>query len=77
MILLDKPYVSDFLKDTILQNEIPVIETEVAKSFDLNNDSIKVSEIDAIEQYKEKPFLIYTNSENAIDWVNKNLSFSE
>lgn len=77
MILLDKPFVSQFLKDTIAENGITVIDTEASQSFDLNDSHNKVSEQEAIDLYKNKPFLIYTNSENAIDWVNQNLPFSE
>ena len=45
--------------------------------FYLHEKTRLVSEEEAIRKYKEQPFLIYTNSENAIEWVNKNLSFSE
>jgi hypothetical protein len=77
MIILDKPYVSDFLKDTIRQNDIPVLETAYSKTLGLLSDVNFVSEKEAIKAYQENPFLMYTNSENAIDWINQHLGFSD
>ncbi len=77
MILLDQPYVSDFLKQTIVDEQIPVITNEASQAFQLHEGTVLISEQEAIKQYERKPFLIYTNSENAIDWVNSKLHFSD
>jgi len=72
MILLDKPYVSDLLKNTIIKNNLKVVATETAKEIapELNNQFIETSQ--AVEYYKSNPF-IYSNTENSINWINENL----
>lgn len=76
MILLDKPYVSDFLKQTIIRNNFPVIKTAEAAAFNLSDD-IFISTEDAASELKNNPeALLYTNSENAISWIRENLPFS-
>ena len=77
MIILDKPYVSDFLKETIEQYQIPVLKTKEIEAFNLTGGLNYISENEAIEQIRAEPFTkIYTNSENAINWISQNLSFS-
>ncbi len=77
MIVIDKPYVSDLLKQTIMQNNFPVIKTKPAIELGFENYRNLVSEDDTIRQIKSDPdTLIYTNSENAIGWISKNLSFT-
>ncbi|MRT93953.1 ATP-grasp domain-containing protein [Ancylomarina sp. 16SWW S1-10-2] len=75
MILLDKPYVSQFLKDTITKHKFLAIDT---------SDVIKDGEIslanpeEIIQQFKDEPnSRIYTNSENSINWITKNLAFTK
>ncbi|MFN8258447.1 MAG: ATP-grasp domain-containing protein [Bacteroidales bacterium] len=78
MVILDMPYVSDFLKNTLSEFRIPVIDTGQLNQFKLNKDTVILPELNAIETLKKKPGTrIYTNSENAIGWIGKNLSFSE
>lgn len=77
MFLIDKPYVSDFLIDTIKKNNFQIVATSEAVKL-VQNDSLNwISEKNAIEFLKRNPDLpLYSNSENAISWVNKNLNFS-
>jgi hypothetical protein len=79
MIILDRPYVSEFLKETIIENKIPVLNTNsLAKLVDNTNDMILISEEEAIESVKLNPAQkIYTNSENAIGWISSNLRLGE
>src|SRR5690554_2817570 len=74
MILIDQPYVSDFLIRTIKENNFEIITTEEALSM-INDDSLNwVSEEDARNRILNTPNpLVYTNSENALAWVFKNL----
>lgn len=74
MILIDQPFVSDFLVKTIKENQFPIVETEVAKSM-IRDDSLNwISEEEAIQQYtSNENTRIYSNSENAIGWVEKHL----
>lgn len=78
MILIDKPFASDFLIKTIKQNNFQIVETKVAKEMISDKSLHWVSEVEAINCFKEKlNFPIYTNSENAISWIEKNLRFTE
>lgn len=78
MILIDKPYVSDFLIKTIKDHNFEVIATTVAKEL-IQDDSLNwISEKEAINSYVENPNTpVYTNSENTINWIENNLAFSK
>ena len=76
MILLDKPYVSDFLKQTILENNLELISTKEAKSF-LQGANF-IDEEKAIKAFKKQNNLrLYSNSENSISWIENNLAFTD
>ena len=78
MFFIDKPYVSDFFKETVRDNNIPVVGTEAARQLDLYDGTTLISESSAIEMVRETENLpIYTTSENAIGWISKHLPFSE
>ena len=77
MLFVDKPYISDFLKKTIADNSLPVVNTGVVKSLDLYSQSNLITESQAITTAKKsKTPLSYSTSENAIGWISKNLSFT-
>ncbi|MDD4747896.1 MAG: ATP-grasp domain-containing protein [Salinivirgaceae bacterium] len=75
MIILDKPYVSDLLKQTLIKNQFPLINTESLSNFRLSNEINFVQPKQAVKTLllQENP-KVYSNSENAIDWVSKNLT---
>ncbi|MGM0932456.1 MAG: ATP-grasp domain-containing protein [Bacteroidota bacterium] len=74
MILIDHPYISDFLVRTIKENNFEIISTKEARSL-INDDSMNwISENDAKNKILNSPNpLIYTNSENSLTWIFKNL----
>ncbi|MCB9324485.1 MAG: ATP-grasp domain-containing protein [Lewinellaceae bacterium] len=75
MILIDGPYVSDFLKKTLREKQIPVIETPIARKL-LGDNYFYVPEQEAVEKYRQdKALRLFTNSENSIAWVEQHLSF--
>jgi len=75
MILIDKPYVSDFLIKTIKENNFPIVATKEAKELVTDNSLNWISEDDAKNNYLNNPNRpIYTNSENSISWVEKHLN---
>ncbi|MBM9520662.1 ATP-grasp domain-containing protein [Desulforhopalus vacuolatus] len=76
MFLLDKPYVSDFLKRTIKENAIPVVDTIESRELGLLKGTNIISEETAKLEAENNP-LIYTNSENTIGWISENLSFTD
>ena len=73
MIILNKPYVSDFLVETIKKNGFSVLDNEIARNyFDIkdltsSDEAVKLSSGE----------LIYSNSENSIDWVLENFQNSD
>jgi hypothetical protein len=76
MILLDKPYVSEFLENTIKKNNYPVVKTSQLNST-LNNYKHELTTDSAVQMLKNtKNPVIYTNSENTIAWIAENLSFT-
>ena len=78
MFLADKPYISDFFKQTVRDNDIPVVGTEVAKNLGLYGGTKIISEETAVEMARVSDDLrIYTTSENAIGWISKHLAFSD
>jgi len=78
MFFLDKPYLSDFLKMTLKENNIPVVGTKILEELDLLEGTNIISEIKAIELAKKtKNLPIYCTSENSIGWIAKNLDFCE
>ncbi|SEA97079.1 ATP-grasp domain-containing protein [Flavobacterium gillisiae] len=78
MFLIDKPFVSDFLIDTIRNNNFKIIATKVAKEL-VQDDSLQwIEEDEAIVLLKKNPQIsIYSNSENALAWIDQNYGESE
>ena len=70
MILIDEPFVSEFLIETIKTHEFPIVATPIAKELiPLAGLNWKTEE-EAIQLLHKHPSTsIYSNSENALDWV--------
>ncbi|MFO7672417.1 MAG: ATP-grasp domain-containing protein [Lutibacter sp.] len=75
MILIDQPYISSFLLKTIKENNLEIVSTEAARAM-ISDDSLNwISEKEAVEFIKNNPNCpLYTNSENTISWIEKNLA---
>lgn len=74
MILLDYPYVSDFLLDTISKFELPVIATKSARELASGTNVCWISESEALEILRKDPHHpVYTNSENSVQWIKEHL----
>jgi hypothetical protein len=77
MIILDHPYVSKFLEETLIRTQIPVLRNEATRELGLSqqlnylNDAAFVA-----EAQKHSSPLIYTNSENPIEWISRHLQFT-
>jgi carbamoylphosphate synthase large subunit len=77
MFVADKPYVSDFFKKTLEKNQYPVADTPVAREL-LNASEINFIGKDEIRRrFQNENALLYTNSENAIAWIEETLAFSD
>lgn len=74
MIILDKPYVSDYLKETTAKFKFPVLANEYSRKAKLDLETVYFSDKEAVWDYENTPNArIYTNSENAIEWIMKHL----
>ena len=72
MIILEKPYVSDFLQETVVRLQVPVLETEFSSSLSLAGQMNLVPPDDFFHRLKlqENP-LLYSNSENSAGLLNR------
>lgn len=78
MLLLDQPYISPFLRQTIIEYELPVIARPGIDALNLPPGTRLVAELAAINCFRDGiSKLLYSNSENALDWVGHNLAFSD
>ncbi len=78
MYLIDKPYISDFLIDTIKENSYQVVATKEAKELIADASLNWISEEEAIETIKNNPSQrIYSNSENVLSWIDNHFGESE
>ena len=75
MIILEKPYVSEFLLETIVQNDIAVLQNDVVQRAEIEEGALRlITTEQAKNHYLAQEFpLIYSNSENSISWVLENL----
>lgn len=74
MFILEKPYVSKLLKDTLTEMNAKVLSNEVAHTALSKTELSLYSEQDFIKSYNnniDRP--VYSNSENSIDWIDNNL----
>jgi len=78
LFFVDKPFVSDFFKKTVLDHAIPVVDTEVSRSIGMYPGTKIITETEAICAIKDsREELVYTTSENALGWIIKNLASSD
>ncbi len=70
MFLIDAPFVSDYLKRTLQDLEVPVIQTAFAEK-SLSGYRVNfISEREAVRAYTlDRKIQFNTNSENALDWI--------
>ncbi len=74
MILIDKPYASPFLINTLIKNQWPVVDTPSAREVIQSGEINWIDPEKACKQIIESPSSpLYSNSENALEWVEKNL----
>jgi hypothetical protein len=72
MFLIDKPFVSDFLIKTIKDNNYKIITTRVAKELVQDDSLAWIAEEEAIALLKNNPEIsLYSNSENALAWIDQ------
>jgi hypothetical protein len=71
MIILEKPYVSDFLQLTVVNLQIPVLETEFSRSLKYASSMNLVKNEAFFSELKMGPTpCLYSNSENSVELLN-------
>jgi len=77
LIIIDKPYVSEFLKSTLESGKIPVLKNTAALELLPRKGINFLTEEQVIQQMQNNPeSMIYTSSENSVRWIVENLGFS-
>ncbi len=72
MIILEQPFVSEFLQKTIAKNNIPVLETDFVKKLKHANELKLLKPKDFFEKFSNSAEkLLYTNSEDSTKWLNQ------
>jgi hypothetical protein len=78
MFIIDKPYVSGLLRNTITKNGYPVLKTKDAIELLEGSTVHFIDEESAVEKIRSGEIqTIYTSSENSIGWIAQHLGFSE
>jgi len=86
MFLLDKPYISDFLRQTLKEHQIPVVATSAALEMELLPGTRLVDPSEAALRLNEDlnaatgappASPLYTTSENALNWIATHLADTE
>ena len=78
MMILDKPYVSKFLEDSLIDMQIPVLKNKALEELNISSKILTIDEKEFINRVKLSQIpLIFSNSENSINWIKKNLSFTD
>lgn len=75
MIIVEKPYASEYLIDTIVQNDWKVLENDAILEAEIEDGAFDMIPSEAAKNsYLSQEYpLIYSNSENAITWILQNL----
>ncbi len=70
MIILEQPYVSDFLQETVVRLQVPVLDTPFVRSLSRSQEMrlMPPGEFFHLLQEQEAA-LLYSNSENAYEWL--------
>ena len=72
MIILEKPYVSVFLQQTVVRLQIPVLATPFSKSLEYAHEMNFVENEDFFAALKSSANpLLYSNSENSAELLNR------
>ena len=75
MFIMEKPYVSQLMVETILQHDWSVLDNEAVEESGIEEGAFRLwSTEKATDNYLKQEYpLIYSNSENAVSWVLNNI----
>jgi len=78
MIILEEPYVSPFLQETLDRLRVPVLHNAAIDILHVNPELNYLSSDEFIRHYRENPGVpLYSSSENALEWIAQNLQNSQ
>ena len=76
MVILEKPYVSNELKQYLEEQKTAVLKNETALSVDRDH-LLNLSESSEFKAKYDKKTRLYTTSENALEWIYQNIEDPE
>jgi hypothetical protein len=74
MFILEEPFVSQFLADSIRESGSPVLDTAVARAHLLDSPELLLESAEFARRAVESRSRVYANSENALAWVAEHLA---
>lgn len=78
MFFVEKPYISDFFKETVRDHQIPVVDTPVSRQLGLLEGTPTIPESEVIQIITSGGITpLYTTSENALGWIINYIGFSD
>jgi hypothetical protein len=72
MIIMDNPYVSDLLINTVESLKLSILKNEMSENFSSNQNLNITDASEFMENYHEN-IKLYTNTESSLDWIYKHL----
>ena len=77
MFILNPPYISELLKETIKKNKYKVVKNSASVE-EMTDYEFLLDDSSVIDIAKNnKDFKLYANSENSIEWIINNLDFTD
>ncbi|MHA1476235.1 MAG: ATP-grasp domain-containing protein [Promethearchaeota archaeon] len=69
---------SKFLEDSLIDMQIPVLKNKALEELNISSKILTIDENEFIKRVKLSQIpLIFSNSENSINWIKQNLSFTD
>ena len=78
MFFVEKPFISDFFKETVRDHQIPVVDTPISRQLGLFEGTLTIPESEVIEVVTAGGITpLYTTSENALGWIINHLGYCD
>ena len=77
LLLVDHPFVSDHLRELIAERRLPIVLTPAARELGFGDTPHALTEAEAVRAARAAERVrVYTSSENALPWIQRNLPFT-
>ena len=78
MIILEHPYISEFLQQTLSKLNIPVLSNEAVQALNVSDSLSYLNQEEFVQQVRTtKNLALYSNSEHSINWIVNHLGFTD